>query len=444
MRKVLLVAYYFPPAAASGSLRPVGLCRHLREFGFEPHVVCSDPASIHPPGGHDPTLEALVPQWVRVDRIQYRSTLKELLALREHIRRVISPQRAEQRDQTIQEEATDELSVKDVILDRLFVFPDHQKYWVRPVVRHVCALPASQRPDVVLATANPWSSLLAGVRIAQRLAIPFVADFRDPWSRNPKPQPNARLLSQIVELERRVLEGATRIITNTEALRGALISDHPSTAEKIDTITNGFIEDMIPEASANGYQDGPIELCHFGSVYPLRHPRALLEAMSDLAASGVLSPGDLRIRFIGVWDIRDARCEELASHLASAGFVIREPAMPREKAMRAMSLASHLLILQQGFPLQIPAKLYEYIAVGRPVVVIGGEGATADLVSKHGLGVCCPNEVKALRRLLSDLLSKSRSIPAPDSATVRQFSYRNIARRVAGTLEEAIAMFARS
>ena len=323
MRKVLLLAYYFPPAAASGSLRPVGLCRYLGEFGFEPHVVCSDPSSIHPPVGRDTTLGALVPPSVRVDRIQYRNTLKELLNLRQRIRQAISPQRVEQRGETVQNEATgEEPSAKDVILDRLFIFPDHQKYWVRPVVRHVCALPASERPDVVLATADPWSSLLAGVSIAQRLAIPFVADFRDPWSRNPKPQPNARLLPQIVALERRVLQKATRVIANTEALRDSLISDHPSTADKIDAITNGFIEDMFPEARPDGDQHTPLELCHFGSVYPLRHPRALLEAMSDLAGSGVLSPGDLRIRFVGGWNTQDARCEELASRLESAGFTI--------------------------------------------------------------------------------------------------------------------------
>lgn len=445
MKKVLLLAYYFPPAAASGSLRPVGLCRYLREFGFEPHVVCSDPASIHPPVGRDTTLEALVPEFVRVDRIQYRNILKELLSLREHIRQVIGSVRAKQRSPTTDDEVTvAEPSVKDMILDRLFVFPDHQKYWMRPVVKHVCALPEAQRPDVVLATANPWSSLLAGASIAQRLAIPFVADFRDPWSRNPKPQPNARLLPQIAELERRVLQVAARVITNTEALRNSLASDYPANAGKIDVITNGFIEDMIPEPSAQDYTAGPIELCHFGSVYSLRDPRSLLEAMNELAADGVLSPKDLRIRFVGAWETQDARCEELAHHLESAGFIRREPAMPREEAMRSMSLASYLLILQQGFPLQIPAKLYEYIAVGRPVVVVGGEGATCDLVQKYGLGACCPNEISALRNLLSDILSKTHSVPAPNPATIRQFSYRDITRRVARTLEEAIAMSART
>jgi glycosyltransferase involved in cell wall biosynthesis len=445
MKKVLLLAYHFPPVAASGSLRPVGLCRYLREFGFETHVVCADPASIHPPVGRDTTLEALVPPWVRVDRIQYRSTLKELLELRDRIRLTIRPKSAARQRQDIHDNEADvEPSLKDVVLDRLFIFPDHQKDWVRPVVGHVCALPSSHRPDIILATGNPWSSLLAGVRIARRLAIPLVADFRDPWSRNPKPQPNARLLPQIAKLERGVLQAATRVIANTEALRDSLISDHPSAAGKTNAITNGFIEDMIPQNAAHCYKDGPVELCHYGSVYPLRHPRTLLEAMTDLAASGVLAPGGLRIRFVGTWDTGDARCDELASRLESQGFIIREPTMPREDALRSMSLASHLMILQQGFPLQIPAKLYEYIAVGRPVVVIGGEGATSNLVNKYGLGACCPNEIQALRRLLSDIVSKTRSIPAPDTASIERFNYRKIAGRVAQTLEQAIGMPART
>src|SRR5690606_20580157 len=126
----------------------------------------------------------------------------------------------------------------------------------------------------------------------------------------------------------RVLHEASRVITNTEALRDSMISDHPYAAEKIEAITNGFIEDMIPEVRVNGDRDGPVELCHFGSVYPLRHPRALLEAVGELAAKSALSPADLRIRFVGAWETRDARCEELASRLESAGFISREPAMP--------------------------------------------------------------------------------------------------------------------
>lgn len=441
MKKVLLLAYYFPPAAASGSLRPVGLCRYLRDFGFEPHVVCADPESIQPPVGRDTTLEGLVPDSVRVDRIRYRSTLKELLDLRDRMRRVFQRRpNAPSNRAGGDEEAGDEApSVKDAILDRLFIFPDHQKYWVRPAVRHVCALSPSERPDVVLATASPWSSLIAGLTIARRLRIPFVADFRDPWSRNPKPQPSARLLPQVAALERRVVHAASAVIANTDALRSAMIRDYPSCEQKIQAITNGFIEDMIPGRYANGAAVGPLELCHFGSVYPLRNPKLLLEVLSDLAEEGLVRPEDLRVRFIGSWDTRDASCDALATRLEAAGLVVREPAMPREAAIRAMHSASHLLILQQDFPLQIPAKLYEYIAVGRPMVVIGGAGATAELVTSHGLGVCCLNDRHAIRDLLTGLAVDKHPIPAPDTDAVEQFNYRDLARRVAGVLEDSLA-----
>jgi hypothetical protein len=90
-----------------------------------------------------------------------------------------------------------------------------------------------------------------------------------------------------------------------------------------------------------------------------------------------------------------------------------------------MRQAPALLALQPSSPLQIPAKLYEYVAMGRPLLVVGGEGATSALVEKYRLGRCCPDRADDLERLLREL-GAGGSLPAPDAAARSAFGYRQL------------------
>lgn len=441
MKKALILAYYFPPVAASGSTRPAGIARHLSEHGYLPHVVMADPESVYPETGQDRALLEGVRDDLKVHRVRYRSTLKDLLSLRDALlRRNAGPGASEPESSAATAPATpsDEVSFKDYWLDRLFLLPDHQKYWVKPAVEYVCSLPEQDRPDVILATANPWSSLLAGMKIAQRLNIPWVADFRDPWARNPKPQPNARLLPQIRTLEAKVVNSATRVIANTEPLAAALREDYRDRANVISAVTNGYLQNLMSTVERRPVA-GKLEFCHFGSVYPLRNPVVLLRALDRLTAAKPEIARKITLRFIGGWDVQDSECDALAEKLEAIGALSREESVPRDVALQMMADAPYLLILQQDFPLQIPAKLYEYIAVGRPMLVVGGQGATADLVKQFGLGICCENDEAALLTLLEDLASNRRTIEAPAADVIARFSYSEIAGQVAAVLDRAIA-----
>ena len=158
----------------------------------------------------------------------------------------------------------------------------------------------------------------------------------------------------------------------------------------------------------------------------------LLEAVQDV--SDEIGSDQLRLRFVGTWEIPDARCESLARGLEKRGYLRREPPLPHDVCLREMSRASLLLIMQPHSPMQIPAKTYEYISTGRPILVIGGEGATANLVENHRLGLCCPNQVPQIRELLYRLVTGRAKIPMPAEQEVEKFHYRNIVGRVADVL----------
>ena len=181
---------------------------------------------------------------------------------------------------------------------------------------------------------------------------------------------------------------------------------------------------------------GPaLELCHFGTIYGNRSPLSLFMAIESLFKESRITKDQLHIRLVGDWLVQDDRCETLAQELERAGFLRRQPSLPHEICLRQMALAQILLILQPAYPLQVPAKIYEYIATGRPILVIGGEGATAALVERHRLGKCCPNEMPAIKNLLLSLVESQLRIEPTSPEDREKFHYNKLTQKLVGVFD---------
>ncbi|MET0515785.1 MAG: hypothetical protein ABW047_10730, partial [Nitrospiraceae bacterium] len=351
MKRVLFVAYYFPPVAASGALRPLGFCRHLHLYGWEASVLTTTPESVYPAHPVDHQLGEKVPAAVRVHRVAYQDPLLRLLSLREKARRLLGlgfPVRnvhdtsagiagSSQRPRSF---------VKDTILEWTCAFPDPQTSWSAPAVRHGAMLEKYAVPDAVVATGGPWTSFLVGRTLAQRFDRPLIIDYRDPWTCNPFYSFTAQFLTRKAQhLERAICLDASRIIMNTDELRERLCIEYPEIKHKALVIQNGFDPESIslsPQqatVSESGNAQGGYELCHFGSVYGKRTPRVLLQAILELQREVALTPEQLRVRFVGTWETTDQECNRVAVSLESRGFLRREPPVTHENCVHQMKNA---------------------------------------------------------------------------------------------------------
>lgn len=455
MRKVLLIAYYFPPIVATGGMRPLNFCRHLASYGWAPQVLATDHGSALPPHGVDRKLLDRVPPDVKVIRVPHPNPFGRLLWFRERLsqslkqRRISSSTMVAGSSIRSQESATRSTSsVRACLLfltDSLLAFPDPQCHWYRPAVRALANMQAQEQPHVIWATGGPWTSLLVGKRLAQGLDIPFIADFRDPWVGGSHLFSSKLLHKTMKRLEREVCAVAARVILNTEELRLRFCSVYPEWQHKFVTITNGYAEELRPVspspgnlgtiARTEGGDTPTLELCHFGTIYGNRSPIALFRAIQELLAEGMMKAFRPRLRFVGGWDVNDSDCIQLAKALEERGVLSLVPSVPHQECLQEMARADVLLILQPDYPLQVPAKIYEYIVAGRPLLVIGGEGATANLVQRHRLGRCCPNTVQEIKRTLVSILSSESALLAPTPADTEQFSYRALSGRLAELLD---------
>lgn len=434
-------------------MRPLGFCRNLPEYGWQPQVLTTTPECVYPTHQVDEKLGERVPATVEVIRVPYTDRLQQLLHYREKIRGIIRRRISRDREQREPKTPGDPLAaqatanrapVKDFLLDWVFAFPDRQCAWYAPAVRNFQDLQENDVPDVIFSTGGPWTNFLVGAALAERFKRPLVLDYRDPWNCNPYYSFSSPVLTRKSKMvEAQVCRAASRVIANTAELRDRLIREYSEIHDRCIWISNGFDRDILATGqpfeglSDVGTRPAGYELCHFGTVYGKRTPRVLLQAVWELFQEGHLKPEAVRMRFVGGWDATDRECDRYAVDLEKQGFLRREPPMSHSMCVREMKRSSVLLVLQPDSPLQVPAKIYEYIATGRPLLLIGGEGATANLVARHALGISCLNHLTSIKTLLIELAAGRQKLVPPDAQNVSRFEYRSLTGEVAAVLDAA-------
>lgn len=455
VRRVLLIAYYFPPIAATGGMRPLNFCRQLPSYGWAPQVLATDHESVLPPHAMDRKLLDRVPFDVGVIRVPHPNPMGRLLGFRDRLKQLVTQGRNSSPAQGVGDSVRPPTSVEGsassirayfrFLTEILLEFPDPQCHWIRPAVRACVNIPVEERPNVIWATGGPWTSLLVGKQLAEKFNVPFIADFRDPWVGGFEFFSSKTLHRKAQGLERCVCAAAARVILNTEELRLRFCAVYPEWQHKFVTITNGYAEELRAVSSSSGNAGtftraagghvSTLELCHFGTVYGNRSPLPLFQAIQELLSEGMVQASRLRLKFVGAWDVHDPVCMQLAKVLEERGILRLVPPVSHQECLQEMARSNVLLILQPDYPLQVPAKIYEYIVAGRPLLVIGGEGATANLVQRHLLGRCCQNTVQEIKRTLVSILSSESSLQAPTPADTEQFSYRALTGRLAELLD---------
>ncbi len=432
-------------------MRPLGFCRHLPDYGWEPRVLTTNPENTYPPHKRDANLGRRIPSRIPVMRVPYVDRLSRLLGMRDRVRRLwrrsSEPVALDQSKggEGVAGVNTDRRpSLKQALLEAMFEFPDRQCSWAAQAVRAVRSSGHHEIPDVVFATGGPWTSFVVGYQLATYFHCPLVLDYRDPWTCNPYYSYSIPMLHRRAQrLEARLFRSASRIVANTEELKQEFVRQFGDHVHKVVCIPNGYDRDIVggdvsvtrDMVSADG---GGYELCHFGTVYGRRTPKALFEAVLALRQDFGVTPKQVRMRFVGAWDVVDPECNRYAADLERQGFLKRQPAVAHDACMREMIRANTLLVLQPDSPMQVPAKIYEYVATGRPLLLVGGEGATANLVRRHALGIDTANDAAAIRTLLYALVGGQRHLTAPSTAAIDRFDYRHLTGELSGLFDAAL------
>jgi glycosyltransferase involved in cell wall biosynthesis len=370
-RKLLILTYHFPPSAAAGAFRTLGFVRHLPRFGWQAVVVAPPRLPYHPT---DEALLGQVPPETAVYRIPYPD------------RPIWKPIR------------------------RFFPFG----IWLPFAALRCYRAIGAHRPDAVLTSGPPHAIHLLGRHLRRWMGLPWVADFRDPWvagdrsAMHPNPHPWER------RGELSVMRQADAIVVNTPGACDLMCRAYPQYAAKVTAITNGFDPESF-EANPIPPLSGPtIEIVHTGVIYASRSPVPFLEAVRQLGATSLAGRG-LRVRLIGTF-VDQSTKDEIEDQVRKGlnASVSLEDRVPYPQAIRAMVQADVLLLLDTpGRRAGVPAKLYEYIGAGRPILALAEpDSDVAWVLRENGLPhrVAPPRDPEAIRGALSELLQDPATV----------------------------------
>lgn len=439
--KILLIAYYFPPDSSSGAFRPLFFANHLVAAGDEVTVLSCRQDDFLREQPVDTKLLASLDARVKVVRTRVRRPREYLLGLRARwASRPSNAQRSGGAGVSGAVRGGLRQRAKDLLTD-LITTPDPHVGWIPSCVRRGIEFVRNERPDVVVATGGPWSGLVCGMLLKRISGVPLVLDFRDPWVVNTDQAARHRIARKLsTALERRAVASADLLVANTEELRSDFLRRYPRLApERAVVVTNGF-EDYLPTSSRHA--GGHFTLTHTGALYSSRNPRALLEAARNAVENGQIDPGKLKLRFLGGIATDDPA---VTATMASAALARSIEVIPRtgyRESLEKMADSDVLLLYQPGFPLQVPRKLYEYMAARRPMLCVAERGsATWTLVERWSLGMACENDPHQLEHALVALYRKWRDgqLQPPADNRCDAFQNRNLVRRLREHMIEIVA-----
>jgi glycosyltransferase involved in cell wall biosynthesis len=398
-KKVLMIAYFFPPVggiAAAGSQRTLKFAKYLPQYSWEPIILTVRESSYDAYLALDPTLLERVPANTKIIRSAVVRWLTKLLELKNRRRPTAAGQTQVSAPTQLNHGSNGKSrlqTLKDAVTG-LFEIPDGEIGWLVPGVAAGRRAVKREAIDVIYATGKPWTAHLIGAVLKRLTGKPLVVDFRDPWMTNPFREEMSGLRDGIEGyMERKVVETADVVVTNTQALKDEFMERYPSEpAGKFVALLNGFDPEDGQLAASLRVDPDKFTITHTGFLYGKRDPRLFLEAIALLIETQRVDRGKIRVCLVGSVELP----YDLVGYLHGRGLddVVRlVTQVPYQQSLQYLANSDALLLLQPGTKTQVPSKLFEYIALGKPILTISPrDGATSRLVQENSLGTVADAE----------------------------------------------------
>lgn len=430
--RFIMLAYDFPPRVRSGTYRPARLARTMREAGREVVVVTAsewdDPRML------DPSLLGDWADGIRVKRVFSFSSF--LLAL---------------------EKALGKVGLAGVIYHprKRMLVPDEQVLWATAALAAVLAMRPRDR-DIVLTSSPPWSAHIAGLLLKRLCGVKWIADHRDPWTRNPHFRgkgPREAALQARIEAHCHSRADAILTASHTHAEELSRCFDLPDgkvvplytgySAEDFDSVPGGRARRLLCSLAAGKAPGAPLAaepfvILYAGSLYGDYFPGTFLEGLAAYFEEREEERGRVRVVFFLAHGMD--RLREECARLGLLDAVLIEPALPHGRLPAFLLAADALLLVVPDIPgarAWVPGKIFEYLASGRPVLaVVPPEGEAASLVASHGGGIVVrPGDPVLVKRALEELISAHSSGERPHRERVHALSWSVLSQRFEGLVD---------
>ena len=440
MKHVLFLSYYFPPAGGSAVQRILKFVKYLPEYGWMPFVVTTESEKIIL---KDESLIKDIPENIKI----IRTSSPDLYNFYSRFTGKAKTSDADLSALAAGSKETSLLSKAAVFIRAAFFIPDARVGWLPYVLRESLKIIRKNRIHVIFASAPPFTTLLAGAFLSKLTGIPFIADYRDPWTgayfyfQRP-------LISTMFEkfLEKRCILTANRIIAINQPI-AEIIKDvsrrGESLSEKIRIIPNGFdpadFEDIDPVI-----ENGKFTVVYTGTQHARMNSVKFIRSIEKAVRSEPEIGKYLLIKFIGRTS-QDVRGKIHNSKIRRNIKFIEH--IPHRECLNHAAGADLLLLLipeTPGNELIVTGKLFEYLRSGMPILCLAHRGDAADIIRKANAGyTIAPDnideQVSFIVKSFNRFKNKKPLIEGKrDQAYIQGFSRKRSTQKLADIFNEVL------
>lgn len=418
-KRVLVIAYYFPPMGLSGVQRVAKFVKYLPQCGWQPVVLTVAP------GGYFAYDESLLREVTEAGAKIHRT-------------RSIDPTQVFNAQKTVSLPAEGKRRRWSTLSQWLFV-PDNKIGWFPFAVREGLRLLRDTPCHLIYSTAPPYTAHLVGAWLQRKTGLPLVLDYRDDWVGNPRHHYPTRMHERLsATLERWAMRQARAAFTINEPIRTSLARRNPRTP--VHLLPQGFDPadfDVSPAAKP----EGKMRLVYSGIFYDAQTPDFFLRALAEVLARQPALREDVEALFVGLVPDQSRQLADelgLANVVSYAGYVDHRDAVAYLKSADVLWMTIGRRPGAEGIS---TSKLFEYFGAKKPILALVPGGAARDALAEHGAAtVVAPDDVSGIAEALLRLFAqwKQKRLPEPNTAYLATFDRRRLTAQLAAAFDACL------
>lgn len=428
MKRVLVIAYYFPPMGLSGVQRIAKFVKYLPDTGWAPTVLTVEPA------GYFAFDEALLAELERpgitIERVKS-----------------IDPTRFFRRKSTVSLPAEGSRKWMSYLSQFLFI-PDNKIGWKQPALAKAEALHASAPFDAVFVSIPPYTSTLIAEQFSTTHQLPLIIDYRDDWLGNPRhvyPTPLHQWLHE--RLERKSVLQADALVTINDRIaallfdRVARYAGHPRAETPVHVIPQGFDPEDFQEPFNSSNSDR-LRVTYSGVFYDAQTPDYFLKALAEFLEKRPETRSSITADFIGLMP----RASKVLINALGLGDVVTLSGYQSHRSVIPKLQTADVLWMTvgkgRGQDTISTSKLFEYIGARKPILGLVPDGAARDTLIEYAAAyLASPDDVASIADQLATIYDawKSNRLPVPSASIVNQFDRKRLTLQLGRLLDNICA-----
>ncbi len=419
MKRVLIISYYWPPSGGAGVQRWLKFSKFLPDFGWEPVIITVDPEK-----ATFPVLDHSLQDEIRNEITVIKTDSTEWFSIYKKVSGTENVPYAgfasESKKVSLKQKAAR-------FIRGNFFLPDPRKGWNKHALEASKKVLDESEIDCIITTGPPHSSQLIGLELSKKYDIPWIADFRDPWTdiyyyKQFYPTRFANRINQ--KMEGLVLEAASAVITVSPSWKTMLENKITGNKHKVKVLTNGYDPDNFNPAPNTNKQLVITYLGTMSDIYPLD---AFLKAFESVIRQ---HPGVL-LRFIGT--ISEDQRKKIFKLPEENHEIIAY--VNHQTAIEYLYSSSALLLIIPSHESSlgiVPGKMFEYLAAGRPILYLGPEESDgAEIIRQSNAGCAIDSSNESV--IKDTVLDWVKDLPKPQPP--EQYSRKNLTESLVRIME---------